>query len=168
MRQLMMVATGVCVRVCVWMDHGRGGRHGSRRRRVSRRQRCLGLRRVEAMAVTCYQAAMAASVTATAAGRGVAMMVMPEDDPREGYGSLMMFRGAIRMMRLRNHVVTRGWCVCSIWVVMTTGRCMMICVIGAAIVVVVVVGLLLLPLTVLFILHSAVLKPDLNLPLCQI
>lgn len=52
---------------------------------------------------------------------------------------------------------------------MTTGRCMMIRIIGAAIVVVVVVvGLLLLPLTVLLILHSAVLKPDLNLALCQI
>lgn len=52
---------------------------------------------------------------------------------------------------------------------MTTGRRVMIRVIGAAIVIVVVVILLLrLPLTVLLILHPAVLKPDLNLALGQI
>lgn len=66
----MMMAARVCVCMCVWMDYGRGGRYGARRRRrhVNRRQRRLGLRCMEAMAVTCYQAAMATPVAATAAG----------------------------------------------------------------------------------------------------
>lgn len=52
---------------------------------------------------------------------------------------------------------------------MTTGRRVMIRIISAAIVVVVVVVLLLgLPLTVLLILHSTVLKPNLHLALGQI
>jgi len=63
-----MMAAGVCVRVCMWMDYGRGRRHGARRRHVNRRQRRLRLRRVEAMAMTHYQAAMATPVAATAAG----------------------------------------------------------------------------------------------------
>lgn len=169
-RQLMMVAAGVCVRVCVWMDYGRGRRHVARRRHVNRRQRRLRLRRVEAMAaVTCYQAAMAAPVAATAAGRGVAVMMVPEDDPREGHGSLMMLRGAVRVMRLRDHVVTRGWCVRGARMVVTAGRRVVVRVVGAAAVVVVVVILLLgLPLAVLLVLHPAVLKPDLHLTLRQV
>lgn len=161
----MMVAAGVCVRVCVWMDYGRSGRYVARRRHVNRRQR-----RVEAMAaVTCYQAAMAAPVAATAAGRGVTVMMVPEDDPREGHGSLMMLRGAVRVMRLRDHVVTRGWCVRSARMMVTAGRRVVVRVVGAAAVVVVVVILLLgLPLTVLLVLHTTILKPDLHLTLGQI
>lgn len=163
-----MVAAAMCVRVCVWMDYGRSRRHVARRRHVNR-QRSLRLRRVEAMAaVTCYQAAMAAPVAATAAGRGVAVMMVPEDDPREGHGSLMMFRGTVRVMRLCDHVVTRGWCVRGTWMVVTAGRCMMIRVVSAAAVVVVVILLLGLPLTVLLIFHPAILKPDLHLTLGQI
>ena len=165
-RQLMMVAAGVCVRMCVWMDYSRGGRYSARRRYVNRRQRRLGLRCVEAMAMTCYQAVMAAP----AAGRGMTVMMMPEDDPREGHGSLMMLRGAVRVMRLRDHVVTRGWCVCGARMVMTAGRRVVIRVIGAAavIVVVVVVLLLRLPLAVLLVLHPTILKPDLDLAFGQI
>lgn len=168
----MMVTAGVCVRVCVWMDYGRSGRNVARRRRrhVNRRQRSLRLRCVKAMtaAVTCYQAAMAAPVAATAAGRGVAVMMVPEDDPREGHGSLMMLRGTVGVMRLRNHVVTRGWRVRGARMMMTAGR-MVVRVVGAAAVVVVIVILLLgLPLTVLLVLHTTILKPDLHLPLGQI
>lgn len=160
----MMVA-GVCVRMCVWMDYGRGGRYGARRRRrhVNRRQRRLGLRCVEAMAVTCYQAVMAAP----AAGRGMTVMMMPEDDPREGHGSLMMLRRAVRVMRLRDHVVTRGWCVRGARMVMTAGCRVVIRIIGAAAIVVVIL-LLGLPLAVLLVLHPTVLKPDLDLALGQI
>lgn len=161
----------MCVRVCMWMDYGRSRRNVARRRHVNRRQRRLRLRRVEAMAaVTCYQAAMAAPVAATAAGRGVAMMMVPEDDPREGHGSLMMLRGAVRVMRLRDHVVARRWCVRGARMVVTAGRRVMVRVVGAAAVVVVVIIILLLglPLTVLLVLHSAILKPDLHLTLGEI
>ncbi|KYN32093.1 hypothetical protein ALC56_13471 [Trachymyrmex septentrionalis] len=99
-------------------DDGCRSVRAARRRYVNRRQRRLGLRCVEAMAMTCYQAVMAAP----AAGRGMTVMMMPEDDPREGHGSLMMLRGAVRVMRLRDHVVTRGWCVCGARMVMTAGR----------------------------------------------
>lgn len=165
-RQLMMMAAGVCVRMCVWMDYGRGRRYSARRRYVNWRQRCLGLRCVEAMAMTCYQAVMAAP----AAGRGMTVMMMPEDDPREGHGSLMMLRRAVRVMRLRDHVVTRGWCVCGARMVMTAGRRMVIRIIGAAAVVVVIVVILLLrlPLAVLLVLHPTILKPDLDLAFGQI
>lgn len=96
-------------------------------------------------------------------------MMMPEDDPREGHGSLMMLRGAVRVMRLCDHVMTRGWCVCGTRMMMTTGRRVMIRVVGAATIVVVVVILLLrLPLAVLLVLHPTILKPDLNLTLGQI
>lgn len=165
-RQLMMMAAGVCVRMCVWMDYGRGRRYSARRRYVNWRQRCLGLRCVEAMAMTCYQAVMAAP----AAGRGMTVMMMPEDDPREGHGSLMMLRRAVRVMRLRDHVVTRGWCVCGARMVMTAGRRMVIRIIGAAAVVIVIVVILLLrlPLAVLLVLHPTILKPDLDLAFGQI
>lgn len=111
---------------------------------------------------------MAAPVAATAAGRGVAVMMVPEDDPREGHGSLMMFRGAVGVMRLRDHVVTRGWRMRGARMMVTTGR-VVVRVVGAAAVVIIVVILLLgLPLTVLLILHTTILKPDLHLPLGQI
>lgn len=170
MRQLMMMAAGVCVRMRVWMDYGRRGRYGARRRRrhMNRRQRRLGLRCVEAMAVTCYQAAMAAPVAATAAGRGMAVMMMPENDPREGHGSLMMLCGAVCVMRLRDHVVTRGWCVRGARMVMTTGRRVVIRIVGAAAIVVIIILLLGLPLAVFLVLHPTVLKPDLDLALGQI
>lgn len=160
-----MMAAGVCVRMRVWMDYGCGGRYGARRRRhVNRRQRRLGLRCVEAMAVTCYQAVMAAPAT----GRGMTVMMMPEDDPREGHGSLMMLRGAVRVMRLRDHVVTRGWCVRGARMVMTAGCRVVISVISAAAVIVIVILLLGLALAIFLVLHPTVLKPDLDLALGQI
>lgn len=56
------------------------------------RQRCrqLSLARVEAMAMTCYEA-----MAATVDGRGMAVRVVPKADPREYHGSLMMFRRTI-------------------------------------------------------------------------
>lgn len=109
---------------------------------------------------------MAAPVITTAAGRGVAVMMVPEDDPRESHGSLMMFCGAIRVMRLRDHVVTRRWCVCGGRMVMTAACRMVICIIRTTAVVVIL--LLSLPLTILFVLHSSVLKPNFDLALGQI
>lgn len=105
---------------------------------------------------------MTAPVVTTAIGRGVAVMMMPEDDPREGHGSLMMFRRAVRVMRLRNHVVTRRWCVRGARMVVTACCCMMIRIVrgGAVVVVVLLLGL---SLTVLLVLHPAILKPDLHL-----
>lgn len=94
--------------------------------------------------------------------------MVPEDDPREGHGSLMMFRGAVRVMRLRYHVVTRGWCVRGARMMVTAGCRMMICIISAAAIVIVVVLLLRLPLTVLLVLHPTILKPDLDLALGEI
>lgn len=93
------------------------------------------------------------------------MMMMAEDDPREGHGSLMMLRGTVCVVRLRDHVVTRGWRMCGARMVVATGRRVMIRVVGATVVVVVVVLLLRLPLTVLFVLHSSVLEPNLHLSL---
>lgn len=95
-------------------------------------------------------------------------MMMPEDDPREGHGSLMMLRRTVRVMRLRDHVVTRGWCMRGARMVMTAGRRVVIRVVGAAAVIVVVILLLGLPLAVLLVLHPTVLKPDLDLALGQI
>lgn len=94
------------------------------------------------------------------------MMMMAEDDPREGHGSLMMLRGTIRVVRLRDHVVTRGWRMCGARMVVTTGRRVMIRVVGATVVVVIL--LLRLPLTVFFIFHTSVLEPNLHLSLGQI
>jgi len=99
------------------------------------------------------------------------MMMVPEDDPRESHGSLMMFCGAVRVMRLRYHVVTRGWCVRGARMVVTAGCRVVICIISAAaivVVVVVVVLLLRLPLTVLLVLHPTILKPDFDLALGEI
>lgn len=117
-------------------------------------------------AVTCYEAAMTAPVATAAVGRGgvAMMMMMPEDNPREGHGSLMMLRRAIRVMRLRNHVVTRGWRVRGTRMVVTACRCVMIRVVRGGAVVIVVL-LLRLSLAVLLVLHPAVLKPDLHLTL---
>lgn len=90
------------------------------------------------------------------------MMMMAEDDPREGHGSLMMLRGTVRVVRLRDHVVTRGWRMRRVRMVVVTGRRVMIRVVGATVVVVL---LLRLPLTVLFVLHSSILEPNLHLSL---
>lgn len=90
---------------------------------------------------------------------------MAEDDPREGHGSLMMLRGTICVVRLRDHVMTRGWRMRGARMVVATGRRVMICIIGAAVVIVIV---LLLPLTILFIFHPPILKPYLHLSLGQI
>jgi len=81
---------------------------------------------------------MATPVATTVAGRGMAMMMVPEDDPRESHGSLMMFCGAIRVMRLRDHVVTRRWCVRGARMVMTTGCRMVIRIICTTAVIVVI------------------------------
>jgi len=94
--------------------------------------------------------------------------MVPEDDPRESHGSLMMFRGAVRVMRLRYHVVTRGWCVRGARMVVTAGRRVVICIISAAAIVIVVVLLLRLPLTVFLVLHPTILKPDLDLAFGEI
>lgn len=92
----------------------------------------------------------------------MAMMMMAEDDPREGHGSLMMLRGTVCVVRLRDHVVTRGWRMCGARMVVATGRRVMIRVVSVTVVVIL---LLRLPLTVLFILHASVLEPNLHLSL---
>lgn len=97
--------------------------------------------------------------------RAVIRVWMAEDDPREGHGSLMMLRGTICVVRLRDHVMTRGWRMRGARMMVTTGRRVVICIIGAAVVIVIV---LLLPLTIFFIFHPSILKPYLHLSLGQI
>lgn len=172
-RQLMMMT--VCVNVR--MNDGGGGCDGARAAGRVSRQRRLRLRRVKRVAVACDQARVAGtsgpspgrspSPSPYTAVRGaVAVRMMAEDDPREGHGSLMMLRGTVRVVRLRDHVVARGWRVTGVRMMMTAGRRVVIRVVGAAVVVVVL--LLRLPLAVLLVLHPPVLEPDLHLPLGQV
>ena len=130
------------------------------------------------VAVTCNQARVAVGMgsgvpspcpcpgpsSCATVCRAVIRVWMAEDDPREGHGSLMMLRGTICVVRLRDHVMTRGWRMRGARMVVATGRRVMICIIGAAVVVIV----LLLPLTILFIFHPPILKPYLHLSLGQI
>lgn len=150
------------------------------------RQRRLRLGRVKRMAVTCNQARVAAvgvagTVSASRHGRcsgpvpgpttvrrALVLMMMAKDDPREGHGSLMMLRGTVRVVRLRDHVVTRGWRMRGTLMVVTSGRRVVIRVVGAAIVIVVIVLLLRLSLIVLLVLHPTILEPDLHLTLGQV
>lgn len=166
------------VRVNVRMNDGGGGRDGARDTGGVGRQRRLRLRRVKRMAVTRNQARVAVATSGTGTGTGpspgaavrgaVAVMMMAEDDPREGHGSLMMLRGTVRVVRLRDHVVTRRRRMRGARMVVATGRRVVIRVVGAAVVVVVVVLLLRLPLAVLLVLHPTILEPDLHLALGQV
>lgn len=109
-RQLMM---SVCVNVR--MNDGGGGRDGARGTGGVGRQRRLRLRRVKRVAVTRDQARVPTASgpgpgpgpghgptgspgRSSAPSRGTAVrgpvtrMMMTEDDPREGHGSLMVLR----------------------------------------------------------------------------
>ena len=182
MRQLMM---SVCVNMR--MNDCGGGREGIGNTGGMGRQRRLRLRRVKRVAVTCNKvrvaSGMADTVSSPGSGpgpssspgpstvrgatvrRAVIVMMMAENDPREGHGSLMMLRGTVRVVRLRDHVVTRGWRMCGTRMMMTTGSRVMIRIVGATIIIIVI---LLLPLTILLVLHPSVLKPYLHLPLGQV
>ena len=166
-----------------------GGREGIGNTGGMGRQRRLRLRRVKRVAVTCNKVRVASGMadtvsspgsgpgpssspgpsTSTVRGatvrRAVIVMMMAENDPREGHGSLMMLRGTVRVVRLRDHVVTRGWRMCGTRMMMTTGSRVMIRIVGATIIIIVI---LLLPLTILLVLHPSVLKPYLHLPLGQV
>lgn len=183
-RQLMM---SVCVNMR--MNDCGGGRDSVGNTGGMSRQRRLRLRRVKRVAVTCNKVRVATGMadtvssagsgsgsstststsTSTVSGatvrRAVIVMMMAEDDPRESHGSLMMLRGTVCVVRLRDHVVTRGWRVCGARMMMTAGSRVMIRIVGATIVVIVI---LLLPLTILLVLHPSVLKPYLHLPLGQV